>query len=310
MSIALAVLILLGTPHAQPRPATGLQQDAKDDSRAWLSNAPWLSDFEEAARQAQATKKLILAYFPSREWVGFNDRFEASTLSNKKFPNFARDYVLLVQDRTGTLDGLPPGARAAEEPSQSILFLDAEGWAVGRPDASTDRTPPLISRLESMAKEARQRGALHERATKGDLRARQEWLKWIGGSGQLTDMEAASAELDTLAIPASSSLRDEIEVAVIINVAQVSAHTSLQKASKEVKSSTGTKLLPYFARGYRPADDARDWSYLWSLLQGAEDNRDAALYAKLVAALKKKGACGTAREDMEATLARLKRESH
>lgn len=312
LALAFAISLPLCARVAAPAPSW-VSPGVTVRTQSWRSDLPWATDFAEAHEKARASTKPILAYIPkyATDHMAPNfERFESGVLSTKSFAEFADGFVLYLVERGKTDGSMPIGARAIEHNAQSVVLLDSDGWALSRVGVRFEEEGghlPALNQIKDLAKPATDMRRVRERAAKGEAKAKEQWLTWAASSGQLTDLEDARAQLAALKVPESADKRAAVEVAVIINAAQAAANKPLVQLTKAEKGSIGARLWPYFAKGYRPEDDTRDWAYLWCALQHAGETGDARGYEKAKSALQKKGPCGQMDKEMEETLARLRK---
>lgn len=307
----------------------------EEDEQGSRTSLDWHSDFEAAQEQARKSKRAILAYIPKFATPHLRpkyDVFESQVFENKKFVKFADEFVLYLHEpeksgaskksedsadpekqggpaQASPAAALPVGARAVEHARQSVLILDADGWALSRVEVRREWEGgqlPLLNQIMDLEAEAKQRKSVRKKASQRNSKAKLEWLSWTAHSGQETDLAKVQEALTDLRVKQPKK-RAPIEVAVILNEAQASNDGQRLLADKELKGSLGAKLWPYFADGFRPEDDTRDWTFLWSSLQHAENTGDAKDYKSVKTLLEKKGACGQIKDEMDETLNRLEK---
>jgi len=91
----------------------------------FLSNVPWLGDFNVATDQAAKENKLIMINFSGSDWCGPCIRLRKEILESSTFEDYAKDHLVLVR---------------ADFPRQKKNQLDAE--QVKRNDALADKYNP------------------------------------------------------------------------------------------------------------------------------------------------------------------------
>jgi len=72
------------------------------------SNLNWLTDFEQAKKESESSKKPILMYFTGSDWCGPCKLLKKDFFSTEAFKNKAENFVLLMVDMPRRLDVITP----------------------------------------------------------------------------------------------------------------------------------------------------------------------------------------------------------
>jgi len=72
------------------------------------SNLNWLTDFEQAKKESESSKKPILMYFTGSDWCGPCKMLKKDFFNTEAFETKAENFVLLMVDMPRRLDIITP----------------------------------------------------------------------------------------------------------------------------------------------------------------------------------------------------------
>jgi len=72
------------------------------------SNLNWLTDFEQAKKESESSKKPILIYFTGSDWCGPCKMLKKDFFNTEAFETKAENFVLLMVDMPRRLDIITP----------------------------------------------------------------------------------------------------------------------------------------------------------------------------------------------------------
>jgi thioredoxin-related protein len=129
---------------------------------ARASDAPWLTDYQQALGQAKAEKKDVLMDFTGSDWCPWCIRMDKEVLSTGEFKSYAgKNLVLMlvdfpqstqlpqkVQDQNNTLQ-----QKYGAEGFPTFILVDSDGNVLGKQVGYLEGGPTaFIAKIESMRK--------------------------------------------------------------------------------------------------------------------------------------------------------------
>ncbi len=111
---------------------------------ALFSTAPeskWLTNFEDAKKEAKKSNKVILADFTGSDWCGWCKKLKAEVFDKAEFQTWADKHVVLLEVDFPRAKKLDPAVKKQNDALAkehnitgypTILFMDAEGKVVGQ----------------------------------------------------------------------------------------------------------------------------------------------------------------------------------
>ena len=273
-------------PLAQSRPDEQILIAGRDKrlQSEFLKKAAWVTDYDAALARAAAGKKLVFAYFTrSFQYCPASVAFESGTLSDPKFPEFARHVVPLVHV-TSWVPSDPHQdlhARKGGVGFPYVAFLDGAGRVVARPPAFDRSLAGLYTTLKTAQEQAARYEELARRATAGDGPARAELLLMELELGHLGLAEARERLLGVGQLTSEQSARAG-DLMASLEVPELLA------ATREAKTrvAANRQLLAIREEGRTPSDDHVARQFFAHLLNHAERTRDHVLFAECLARMR------------------------
>lgn len=121
----------------------------------------WLTSYEQAAAQAKASNKLILADFTGSDWCIWCKRLKAEVFDTAEFKTWATANIVLLeldyprgkaQDAATRRQNVGLAKKYNIEGYPTILFLDANGATVGRLGYMPGGPKPWIVQANAIVK--------------------------------------------------------------------------------------------------------------------------------------------------------------
>jgi thioredoxin-related protein len=162
-------LALLGCGQLQSRKAFAEEsaptpaQKAAHARKAKRAAAPvWLTDFEQAKKQAAAKHRVILADFRGSDWCIWCIRLEREVFSKKAFQDFAREHLVLLDldfphEKPQPAELKKRNEALAEkfgvEGFPTVILLSPKGEALARTGYRPGGATAYVKHLEGLLKE-------------------------------------------------------------------------------------------------------------------------------------------------------------
>jgi protein disulfide-isomerase len=130
---------------------------------AQASEAVWLTNYESAARQAAAEKKLLLLDFTGSDWCSWCIRLDREVFSQAEFLAYAKDHLVLVKldfprQKPQTEAEKQQNERLSEkykiEGFPTIIVLDPKGEKVGELGYEEGGAKAWLASLEKVTRPA------------------------------------------------------------------------------------------------------------------------------------------------------------
>ena len=121
----------------------------------------WLTDYEQAKKQAKETHKLLLIDFTGSDWCGWCIRLRKEVFSKPEFQEYARKNLILMEvdfpmRKEQTKDLRMQNQNLAEQYNvagfPTIVVLNGEGKQVGQLGYMEGGPTAFISELEKLRK--------------------------------------------------------------------------------------------------------------------------------------------------------------
>ncbi len=138
---------------------------------AWIKNADWIMDYEQALKRSRQSGKLVFAYFTHCSPSYFNcAKVENSLLSSKEFAKWTSDFILYLHITTELpgrkYESLPSNYRVRSFPSSA--FIDNERRLLARNGLFT------LKALQTATAKGRNYAKLVTKAKRGNRAAAQQ----------------------------------------------------------------------------------------------------------------------------------------
>ncbi|MDF3057300.1 MAG: thioredoxin [Rariglobus sp.] len=126
------------------------------------ADATWLTNYDQALKQAAAEKKPLLIDFTGSDWCGWCIRLDKEVFSQPEFVSYAKENLVLLKLDFPRKKELP-----AEEKAQNsklakqyqirgyptIIVLDSKGQQIGQMGYQKGGAGPWIASLEKFTKQ-------------------------------------------------------------------------------------------------------------------------------------------------------------
>ncbi len=287
--LALATVVLLG---ASSLARAGDLEDKRDAllKAEWLKKADWITDYDKALAESKKTGKSIFVYFtrsdtPSPPCAAL----ERGALSDPKFPEFAKNYVLFCHITT-KIPGEQYGDLLEKKGGNAfpyLVFMSSDGDVLVQ-----HQGPRTVDAFEETGIKAQKLVELRKKADAGDTSAKIDLLIADLEAGRLKadEVDKKLAPLGTLSADqkrALESARANGEVRAIYEPYQ-SALQDKTKA-KQAHLAIGKKLLERKNAKKPVPTGEQEWQNYWGgILTYAQIQKDAGLYEEAYDQIKAK----------------------
>lgn len=132
-------------------------------SAAFAAEEGWLTDFEQAKKEAAEKNRPILVDFSGSDWCGWCIKLESEVFSKKEFNDFAKDSLVLLQvdfpRRKEQTDEQKHAnetlaRRYAVQGLPTVLLLDAEGKELARTGYRPGGAENYVKHLKDLMEKA------------------------------------------------------------------------------------------------------------------------------------------------------------
>jgi hypothetical protein len=292
--LASALLVLTGIAAAQSPEDAARERQAvqlrerrdKKLEQPFVSNVPWVRDFDQAVRKAREERKPILAYFtislaPSREC----EALEETVLASAEFRELAAAVVPYLNLRTGLKeDDREAGLifRKGGRDRPYFAFLDDEGGFIVEHPPRTASVPALRKMLDTQVKGFFD---LRGKARAGDAEATIELTILEARIGRIPPAEIGRRlEGATLTAAQQEALTEARALAAL---GEARKRLAASRGERAAVAAAGRVLAEAYGSGALPRERQPRQEFLSILFQYAVDvERDPALAEKALAELK------------------------
>jgi len=127
-----------------------------------LAGEEWLTDFNQAKKEAAEKKLPILADFSGSDWCGWCIKLDKEVFSQKEFKAFAKDRVVLFRADFPRAKELKAEIKAQNEQLSktygikgfpTVLLLDADGKVIARTGYRRGGAGAYVEHLEKLLKQ-------------------------------------------------------------------------------------------------------------------------------------------------------------
>jgi thioredoxin-related protein len=125
------------------------------------AKAGWLTSYDEAQKEAQSKKKLLLMDFTGSDWCGWCIMLEKEVFSKPEFKEYASKNLVLLELDFPRRKKMPPETVAQNERLAqkygitgfpTVVVFDSEGKPLGALGYEQGGAQAFISRLEKLRK--------------------------------------------------------------------------------------------------------------------------------------------------------------
>jgi hypothetical protein len=274
-------------PSAQSRPDEKPLVEARDNKlkAEFLKKAAWFTDYDKALAEAKKGNKLVFVYFTrTYQSCASCTAFEAGTLSDPKFPDFARHVVpfmhvtsMVSKDAHQDLHARKGGGTTFPH----LVFLDAEGNLMGKLAAFDRSLAAINTALKKATDQAKSYQDQKKRAESGDRAAKINFFMTQLELGHLS-LEEARAKLPgvgQLSFEQSARVGDLL---ASLEVPDLIARTR-EKKNREVAIQ---RLLEIRKERRAPSDDDVARHYFACLLNHAEKTKNQQMFEDVLAGMR------------------------
>ncbi|MBI2440164.1 MAG: thioredoxin family protein [Lentisphaerae bacterium] len=126
---------------------------------ATAGQSDWLTDFDQAKKEAAEKKRPILADFTGSDWCGWCIKLDQEVFSTKEFLDFAKKHLILFQADFPSRKKLPAATmKQNEELAQTygiegfptIVLLDAGGKVLARTGYQSGGAKAYVEHLKEL----------------------------------------------------------------------------------------------------------------------------------------------------------------
>ncbi len=125
--------------QAAPEPVVAAKEPATQKSQSVPGTAKWHTKWEDAAREAKASNRIVFAYVTGSDWCGWCIKLQDEIFSKKAFQDWASKRVVLLKIDLPRYTKLPDDVQAYNKAFQTkynastpdVIFLKPDGQEQG-----------------------------------------------------------------------------------------------------------------------------------------------------------------------------------